>query len=103
MRAPGTAGVAEQEWGEALRNPASRRSSTAGITRLLAALERLVRRAQETGRVDRRLDPGHAACARDPLLPGFILQRALDPALDRAADERAALALVAGKLHADST
>jgi AcrR family transcriptional regulator len=95
--------VAVQVWGEALRNPGVAPILTAGITRLLAALERLVRRAQETGRVDRRLDPGHAARALYSLLPGFILQRALDPALDRAAYERAALALVAGKLHADSS
>ena len=93
--------VAVQVWGEALRNPTVAPILTDGITRLLAALERLVRAAQAAGRLDRRLDPGYAARAMYSILPGFILQRALDPALDRAGYERAALALVAGRLHAD--
>lgn len=93
--------VAVQVWGEALRNPTVAPILTDGITRLLAALERLLRAAQAAGRLDGRLDPGYAARAMYSILPGFILQRALDPALDRAGYERAALALVAGRLHAD--
>ena len=93
--------VAVQVWGEALVNPAVGSAFTAEIARLLAALERLVRAAQAAGRLDRRLDPGYAARALYSILPGFILQRALDPVLDRAGYERAALALVAGRLHAE--
>jgi AcrR family transcriptional regulator len=95
--------VAVQVWGEALRNPAVGPIATAGIDRLLAALERLVRTEQAAGQLDERLDPAAAARALFSFLPGFIVQRALDPALDRAAFERAALALVAGRLHATSS
>ena len=95
--------VAVQVWGEALHNPAVGPTASAGIGRLLAALERLVRAEQAAGRLDERLDPAGAARALFSFLPGFIVQRALDPALDRAAFERAALALVAGRLHATTS
>jgi AcrR family transcriptional regulator len=91
--------LAVQVWGEALRNPAVGPVAIAGIARLQGALERLVRAAQAAGQLDRRLDPAYAARALFSILPGFVLQRALDPSLDRAAYERAALALVAGRLH----
>jgi AcrR family transcriptional regulator len=91
--------VAVQIWGEALVNPAVGSAFTAEIARLLAALERLVRTAQVAGQLDRDLDPAYAARALYSLLPGFLLQRALDPALDGAGYEQAARALVAGRLH----
>jgi hypothetical protein len=53
--------------------------------------------------VEGGLPPGGAARALFSFLPGFIVQRALDPALDRAAFEQATLALVAGRLHATSS
>jgi TetR/AcrR family transcriptional regulator, transcriptional repressor of aconitase len=95
--------VAVQVWGEALRNPTVGPIATAGIARLLAALERLVRAEQAAGRLDDRLDPAGAARALFSFLPGFIIQRALDPGLDRAAFEQAALALVGGRLHTASS
>jgi hypothetical protein len=73
--------------------------TSAGIARLQAALERLVRTAQEAGQLDRELDPAYAARVLYSILPGFLLQRALDPAVDRAGYEQAARALVAGRLH----
>jgi AcrR family transcriptional regulator len=91
--------VAVQVWGEALVNPTVGAIATAGIARLQAALERLVRTAQEAGQLDRELDPVYAARALFSILPGFLIQRALDPALDRAGYEQAARALVAGRLH----
>ena len=99
----GMARVAVQVWGEALRNPTVGPIATAGIARLLAALERLIRAEQAAGRLDERLDPAGAARALYAFLPGFILQRALDPTLDRAAFEQAALALVGGRLHGSSS
>ena len=92
--------VAVQVWAEALRNPAVGPIATAGFDRLQGTLERLVRHAQAAGQLDRDLDPVYAARALFSVLPGFILQRALDPAFDRAAYEQAVLALVAGRLHA---
>jgi TetR/AcrR family transcriptional regulator, transcriptional repressor of aconitase len=91
--------VAVQVWGEALVNPAVGSAFTAEIARLLAALERLVRAAQADGQLDRHLDPVYAARVLYSILPGFLLQRALDPALDQAGYERAARALIAGRLH----
>jgi TetR/AcrR family transcriptional regulator, transcriptional repressor of aconitase len=91
--------VAVQVWGEALVNPAIGSAFTAEIARLLAALERLVRAAQADGQLDRDLDPVYAARVLYSILPGFLLQRALDPALDQAGYERAARALIAGRLH----
>jgi AcrR family transcriptional regulator len=91
--------VAVQVWGEALVNPAVGSAFTAEIERLLAALERLVRAAQADGQLDRDLDPVYAARALYSILPGFLLQRALDPALDAAGYQQAARALVAGRLH----
>jgi AcrR family transcriptional regulator len=91
--------VAVQVWGEALVNPTVGAIATAGIARLQAALERLVRTAQEAGQLDRELDPVYAARVLFSILPGFLIQRALDPALDRAGYEQAARALVAGRLH----
>jgi AcrR family transcriptional regulator len=91
--------VAVQVWGEALVNPAIGSAFTAEIARLLAALERLVRAAQADGQLDRALDPVYAARVLYSILPGFLLQRALDPALDQAGYERAARALIAGRLH----
>jgi AcrR family transcriptional regulator len=95
----GLARVAVQVWGEALVNPAVGAIATAGIARLQAALERLVRTAQEAGQLDPGLDPAYAARVLFSILPGFLIQRALDPALDRAGYEQAARALVAGRLH----
>jgi TetR/AcrR family transcriptional regulator, transcriptional repressor of aconitase len=91
--------VAVQVWAEAIRNPTVGPITAAGIARLQAVLERLVRSAQAAGQLDRGLDPVYAARVLYSILPGFILQRALDPTFDRAAYERAALALVAGQLH----
>ena len=99
----GMARVAVQVWGEALRNPTVGPIATPGIARLLAALERLIRAEQAAGRLDERLDPAAAARALYAFLPGFILQRALDPALDLAAFEQAAQALVGGRLHVPSS
>ena len=99
----GMARVAVQVWGEALRNPTVGPIATAGVVRLLAALERLIRAEQAAGRLDERLDPPGAARALYAFLPGFILQRALDPTLDRAIFEQAALALVGGRLHVPSS
>jgi AcrR family transcriptional regulator len=95
--------VAVQVWGEALVNPAIGSIATAGIARLLAALERLVATAQAAGQLDRRVEPAGAARALFSILPGFLLQRALDPALDRAGYEQAARALVAGRLQVVSS
>ena len=95
----GMARVAVQVWGEALVNPTVAAITTAGIARLQEALARLVRTAQEAGQLDREVDPAYAARALYSLLPGFLLQRALDPAIDRAGYEQAARALVAGRLH----
>jgi AcrR family transcriptional regulator len=91
--------VAVQVWGEALHNPAVAPIAAQGIARLQAALEQLVRAAQAAGQLDRRLDPVYAARVLFSILPGFIIQRALDPALDRAGYEQAARALIAGRLH----
>jgi len=91
--------VAVQVWGEALVNPAVAAITTAGIARLQEALARLVRTAQEAGQLDPEVDPAYAARALYSILPGFLLQRALDPAVDRAGYEQAAKALVAGRLH----
>ena len=91
--------VAVQVWGEAVVNPAVAAITSAGIARLQAALARLVRTAQEAGQLDPELDPAYAARALYSILPGFLLQRALDPAVDRAGYEQAARALVAGRLH----
>jgi AcrR family transcriptional regulator len=91
--------VAVQIWGEALVNPAVGSAFTAEITRLLAALERLVKAAQAAGQLDRDLDPAYTARVLYSILPGFLLQRALDPALDGAGYERAARALISGRLH----
>ena len=91
--------VAVQIWGEALVNPAVGAAFTAEIVRLQAALEQLVRTAQAAGQLDRDLDPAYAARALYSILPGFLLQRALDPALDGASYQRAARALIAGRLH----
>jgi AcrR family transcriptional regulator len=95
----GMARVAVQVWGEALVNPGVAAITTAGIARLQEALARLVRTAQEAGQLDPELDPAYAARALYSILPGFLLQRALDPAVDRAGYEQAARALVAGRLH----
>jgi AcrR family transcriptional regulator len=95
----GMARVAVQVWGEAVVNPGVAATTSAGIARLQAALARLVRTAQEAGQLDRELDPAYAARALYSLLPGFLLQRALEPAVDRAGYEQAARALVAGRLH----
>jgi len=95
----GMARVAVQVWGEALVNPAVAAITTAGIARLQEALARLVRTAQEAGQLDPEVDPAYAARALYSILPGFLLQRALDPAVDRAGYEQAAKALVAGRLH----
>jgi AcrR family transcriptional regulator len=95
----GMARVAVQVWGEALVNPGVAAITTAGIVRLQEALARLVRTAQEAGQLDPELDPAYAARALYSILPGFLLQRALDPAVDRAGYEQAAKALVAGRLH----
>ena len=91
--------MAVQVWGEALVNPTVGAIASDGIARLQAALERLVRTAQEAGQLDRELDPVYAARALFSILPGFLIQRALDPTLDRAGYEQAARALVAGRLH----
>jgi AcrR family transcriptional regulator len=91
--------VAVQVWGEAVVNPAVAAITSAGIARLQAALARLVRTAQDAGQLDRELDPAYAARALYSILPGFLLQRALDPAVERAGYEQAARALVAGRLH----
>ena len=91
--------VAVQVWGEALVNPTVGAIASDGIARLQAALERLVRTAQEAGQLDRELDPVYAARALFSILPGFLIQRALDPTLDQAGYEQAARALVAGRLH----
>jgi AcrR family transcriptional regulator len=91
--------VAVQIWGEALVNPAVRAAFSAEIARLQAALERLIKAAQAADQLDRDLDPAYAARALYSILPGFLLQRALDPALDGAGYQQAARALVAGKLH----
>ena len=55
------------------------------------------------GRVVRLVEPAGAARALFSILPGFLLQRALDPALDRAGYEQAARALVAGRLQVASS
>jgi AcrR family transcriptional regulator len=91
--------VAVQGWGEALVNPTVAPIASAGIARLQGALERLVATAQAAGRLDRRLDPAYAARALFSILPGFIIQRALDPDLDLAGYERAVRDLVAGRLR----
>jgi AcrR family transcriptional regulator len=91
--------VAVHVWGEALVNPAVGTAFTAEIARLLAAMERLVATAQEAGQLDRDLDPVYAARVLYSIVPGFLLQRALNPSLDRAGYEQAARALVAGRLH----
>jgi len=91
--------VAVQVWGEALVNPAVGSVFTAEIVRLQAAMERLVATAQAAGQLDRDLDPVYAARVLYAILPGFLLQRALDPALDRDGYEQAARALIAGRLH----
>ena len=95
----GMARVAVQVWGEAVVNPGVAATTTAGIARLQAALARLVRTAQEAGQLDQELDPAYAARALFSILPGFLIQRALDPTLDRAGYEQAARALVTGRLH----
>jgi AcrR family transcriptional regulator len=91
--------VAVQIWGEALVNPVVGSAFTAEIVRLQAALERLVGTAQAAGQLDRDLDPAYAARVLYSILPGFLLQRALDPALDGAGYQQAARALIAGQLH----
>jgi BetI-type transcriptional repressor, C-terminal len=91
--------VAVHVWGEALVNPAVGSSFKAEIARLHAAMERLVATAQAAGQLDRDLDPAYAARVLYSILPGFLLQRALDPSLDRAGYEQAARALIAGRLH----
>jgi AcrR family transcriptional regulator len=91
--------IALQVWAEALRNPSVKPIVTGGIGRLRDLLESLARDAQADGRVDPGIDPAFAAGALLSLVPGFIIQRALDPALDRAAYEQAVRALVRGQLH----
>ena len=91
--------VAVHVWGEALVNPAVGSVFTAEIVRLQAAMERLVATAQAAGQLDRDLEPAYAARALYAILPGFLLQRALDPALDGARYQQAARALIAGRLH----
>jgi AcrR family transcriptional regulator len=91
--------VAVQVWGEALVNPAVGSAFGVEIARLQAALERLVAAAQAAGQLDRDLEPAYAARALYAILPGFLLQRALDPALDGARYQQAARALIAGRLH----
>src|SRR5215216_4493546 len=80
--------VAVHVWGEPLVNPAVGSSFKAEIARLHAAMERLIRTAQAAGQLDRDLDPAYAARALYSILPGFLLQRALDPALDGAGYQR---------------
>jgi hypothetical protein len=62
-------------------------------------MERLVATAQAAGQLDPGLDPAYAARVLYSVLPGFLLQRALDPSLDRDGYEQAARALIAGRLH----
>jgi AcrR family transcriptional regulator len=91
--------VAVHVWGEALVNPAVGSAFTAAIARLQTAMERLVATAQAAGQLDPGLDPAYAARVLYSVLPGFLLQRALDPSLDRDGYEQAARALIAGRLH----
>ncbi len=91
--------IALQVWAEALCNPSVGPIVTGGIGRLRNSLETLARDAQADGRIDPRVDPAFAAGALLSLVPGFIIQRALDPALDRVAYEQAVRALVRGQLH----
>jgi TetR/AcrR family transcriptional regulator, transcriptional repressor of aconitase len=98
-RREGLARVAVQVWDEALVNPTVAPIATAGIARLREVLERLVTTTQAAGQLDRRLDPHYAARVLYSAVPGFLLQRALDPTLDAAAYQQAVRALVAGQLH----
>ena len=91
--------VAVHVWGEALVNPAVGSAFTAAIARLQTAMERLVATAQAAGQLDRDLDPVYVARVLYSILPGFLLQRALDPALDGAGYQRATRALIAGRLR----
>ena len=58
--------VAVKVWGEALRKPTVAPILTDGITRLLAALERLVRAAQAAGRLRTRATPAQRLPTRYP-------------------------------------
>jgi AcrR family transcriptional regulator len=91
--------IALQVWAEATRNPSVAPILTGGIVRIRESLETLVRGAQADGQIDPGVEPGYAARALVALIPGFIVQRALDPDLDRAAYQRAVRALVRGQLR----
>lgn len=91
--------VVVQVWGEALTNPSVAPIPAAGIARLLADLESLVRDAQASGRADPASDPAQVSRVLFSLIPGFVVQRALDPHLDRAAFEDAARDVLRGRLH----
>ena len=88
--------VTIQLWGEALRNPRVMEIAREGLSAPLAALTRLVRRAQRQGQVTRGVKPEAMARVAAAIFQGLVLQQAWDPGLDTVACARAVESLVPG-------
>jgi AcrR family transcriptional regulator len=78
----GAGRVNVQGWGEAFVNPRLRETIRRVFDSYLEALAWIVRRAQESGQLDRSLDPRAVSQLLLSLYCGLELQKALDPDLD---------------------
>jgi AcrR family transcriptional regulator len=71
-----------QVWAEALLNPALHKLVMRGIDLPLTVIPQLVREGQESGELDRSLDPDAVARVMLAMWQGFILQQAWDERVD---------------------
>ena len=78
----GAGSVNVQGWGEALVNPRLLETFHRVLDSYLDALSHIVRRAQESGQIDRSLDPMSVGQLLISLYYGLELQKALNPEVD---------------------
>ncbi len=71
-----------QSWGEALVNPPLLQTFQRVLDSYLDALSHIIRKAQESGQIDRSLDPSSVGQLLISLYYGLELQKALDPKVD---------------------
>jgi AcrR family transcriptional regulator len=83
-----------QGWGEALVNPPLRETLQRVMAHYLAALAKIVGRAQALGQLDPSLDPRALSRILLSLYYGLELQKSLDPAVEVAPYAAAAVALL---------
>ena len=91
-----------QLWSEAMRSPELRASLYAnGIDFWKGLLGNIIAGAQQSGKIDRRLDPESVARVLLAMWQGLVLQKALDPAVDVQSYVEAMKAMYGGSLWLD--